>query len=200
VTGIDVTPAVANHPTRAEVNLERVRGLKQHAGCRLPTLAGLAVRFTPVVADLNHVDRRQMTKERCMHSFDDRLLLGPATDIRLVRYHDQLVSGCLELRARIDHAIKQTKFRKVMRRIGPAVANDRQVQRAVAIQKDCMARSQEAEVSVKAYSRFPTCDVARWSEHHSNLRINCDTFPFGLVDLKRGVRNPQVPDHGLKGF
>lgn len=54
VSGIDVNPTIAHHPTPAEVDAEGMGGLEQHAGCRF-TVGG---RFVPpwVVTYLDSVE------------------------------------------------------------------------------------------------------------------------------------------------
>ncbi len=133
--GINVARSIADHPAPCQIKMERLGGIKQHAGCgfaarRRNTAAG-------VVTNFDAIDGWHPLEQHGMHRFNHRLLLAAPTDIRLVGGNDQSVASGLQKSAIICHALEESELANRVRWIGLSAPHHGLVQRAVAVQENC---------------------------------------------------------------
>ncbi len=89
---VHVPPAVADHPTLRQINVQFARDAEQHSGLGLATIA-VGQTFTRMKANF-HTVNRQLRRHVRVDFFDDFLFQGAAANIGLVRGDDkQKISG-----------------------------------------------------------------------------------------------------------
>lgn len=137
LAAIDVAPPIADHPRAGEVDSERAGRVQDHAWFGFPSaIFRMIDSFARRITDLDAGNLGYEFKEAYVHRIDDSSRLIAATDVGLVRRHDEQISGGGELRAGFRDAGKEGELGEGLRWIGLSVADDLDVQRSIAIQKN----------------------------------------------------------------
>ncbi len=137
LAAVNVTPAVADHPRPAEIEIEEQGGVGQHARGGFATVVLRVVEALP--GGVAHLDVRQGRDEPTefgVHRIDDGGGLGAAADVGLVGSDDENVAGGGEGGASLGNTGEELELGKGVRWVGFAVADDLAVQGAVAIEEN----------------------------------------------------------------
>lgn len=135
VTAVDVPPAIANHPTAPEIQVEQGGSLEHHRGFGFAAFAGLTVICAAVVADLDKFDLGDLFAQAGVNAFDHHPFLRAAADVRLVCDDHERKTGGTELCTAGGDPVEEGKLVHRGRRIGFAVADYATVKRAVSIKE-----------------------------------------------------------------
>jgi len=133
---VDIPPPITDEKTAVQINAMAGGGTQQHAGLRFSAIAGFTVAGAGVITDFDCVERRHGVAKFPVHGLDLFAALSSTADIGLVRHDDQEETRLLQLRAVFGDASEELKLSQRRRWKRKAVANDRPVQDAVAIEKD----------------------------------------------------------------
>ena len=134
MSAIYIAPAVTNHPTLRQINVQFARRAEQHAGLRL---AAVAVGFTLSWMKTNlHAVNGKLLHQVRVNIFHEFLFQGAASDIRLIRRNDQQKFGGFQFRAGVGNFGKDFKFIQASRRKRFAVAFQRAVDYAIAVKEN----------------------------------------------------------------
>lgn len=136
VSAIHVTPAIPDEETTPQIDRMIRRGAKQHPRLRFPAIARLAVAATGVITDFDCVDGWHSVPQFPVHGFDEFAALRSATDIGLIRYHNEGETRLLQFGAALGNFGIQLKLFQSRRWKRNTIANDRPVQDAIAIEKN----------------------------------------------------------------
>src|ERR1700737_4376160 len=91
VSAIDIAPAISNHKTSAQINIQGQGGALQHSRVRLAIFG----RIVAIVANFHPVDWKQLTN-LAMEFFDCLLCQRPFSDVRLIGDNKKTKVMCLE--------------------------------------------------------------------------------------------------------
>lgn len=137
LTAVDVTPAVADHPGPAEIEIEEQGGIGQHARGGFAAVVLRVVETLPGgVAHLDVRQGRDETTEFGVHRIDDGGGLSAAAYVGLVGGDDENVAGGGEGGAGFRDTREELELGQRAGRVGFAVADDLAVQGAVAIEEN----------------------------------------------------------------
>ncbi len=103
---------------------------------RLATVAGLPVLSAGVITYFDPVEARKSGLQFAMHGLHLRSRLGSATNVRLVRDHDEKKSGGFKTHRGVHDIGIELEFTQARRRIGSSRAHDGGIQNAVAVQEN----------------------------------------------------------------
>jgi len=137
LTAVDVAPAVADHPRAGEIESESLGGVGDHPGLGLAAVViRVGATLAGRVADLDVLEGRDQFAQASVHRFDDGLGLITATDVGLIGGDDEDEAGGGELGAGFGHTREEGELGEGGRRVGFAVANDLNVERAVTVEEN----------------------------------------------------------------
>ncbi len=134
VARIDVTPAVAHHPALREVDAQCLSRAQQHSRLGFATIA-VGRALAGMIADLDSVGC-DLPAQVFMERFHGGLPESAASDIGLIRGHDEKEAGLFQFGARFDDAGENLEFLQGRRGIWFAVTGERAVEDAVAVEED----------------------------------------------------------------
>lgn len=133
---VDVPPTIAHEKTFAKIEVERFGRAQDHSRLWLVTMARIPPISAGVPADFHPRNLRQGLQHFPVNRIDRGTRLRPARDIRLVGHDDEEIAGRLEASAASRDVFINFEIVYRRRRVGPAVADNRLIDNAVAIQKD----------------------------------------------------------------
>ena len=134
VAAIHITPAVPNHPTARQINVQLARRPEQHARLRFATIA-IRLALSRMEAGLDPVER-QVARHILMHVFDRFARDQTAANIGLIGGNDEEESGLPKPPASVPDAGQNLELADAGGWIRHVVANDSAVDHAIPVQED----------------------------------------------------------------